>query len=181
MRFGLGAVRAWTQPDVAGPDVFEADTLIATLYGQYPVTRRQTANLDVSAGFELIDQTLEFTGTPLSEDDLRVIFARMEASGLDRDSADGANGYSPSEPRFAWATLLEARQGLDILGASKPCGPGLVRCLLPTETPLGRLDGDPTAFILRHEAQLDYRPRPDFLMRLKPRAQYSPDNFLSYE
>ena len=180
-RMGLGVVKAWTQPDVAGPDVFDADTLVATLYASYPLVRRQTTSTVLTGGFELIDQSLDFTGVPISEDNMRMLFARLETSFLDRASADGAGGYSPAEPRFSGGAALEVRQGFDVLGASKPCGTGFARCLLPTEIPLGRLDADPTPFVVRAEGRIDYRPEPDWLFSLKPRAQFSLDPLLAYE
>ncbi|MGI8942796.1 MAG: ShlB/FhaC/HecB family hemolysin secretion/activation protein [Qipengyuania sp.] len=181
LRLGASAIHAWTQPDVPGPDVFDATTLIASLYAAYPLQRSQTANWNLSGGFEWIDQDLEFSGLPLSEDELRVAFLRVESSFLDPRTVEGLAGYSLSEPRWSVYGMLEARQGLDIFGASRPCGAGFANCFLPGRVPLGRLDGDPSAFILRGQGQVDYRPAPLWTISLKPRFQYSPDALLSYE
>jgi len=66
------------------------------------------------------------------------------------------------------------------LGASKGCGAAFVRCIGQTVIPT-RADGNPTAFVIRGQAKLDYRPTPLLAFTLKPRFQYSPDALFSYE
>ena len=181
LAIGFGATKAWTQPAIPGPDAFESDTLIGTIYANFPFIRSQTKNLYGTAGFDLIDQDATFSGLPLSEDNLRVGFARLDFSAIDEDSILGRGGYSPFEPKLAVAGALEVRQGLDVLGASEGCGAGLVNCLAPNIVPPSRLDGDPTAFVVRFEGQLDVRPTPLLMFSLKPRAQWTPDALLAYE
>lgn len=172
---------AWTRPDIPGPDAFRSRTLVASAYAAYPFVRRQTVNLSATFGFDLIDQNVSFTGLDFSRDRLRVAFARLDFGQVDRDSILGRNGYSPFEPRLAMTGSVELRQGIGLLGASKGCGPGFMRCLQPGVVPPGNLDGDPTAFVARAEAQIDYRLYPALKFTLRGRAQYSPDALLSYE
>lgn len=181
LRFGVSAVQAWTQPDLPGPDLFEAETFIGSIYASYPLVRRQTSNLGITVGFDWIDQDVEFDGLDLTEDSLRVPFLRLNFSTMDRASAEGLGGYNLAEPRLATWGNLEIRQGIDGLGASEGCGVGFVRCMQPGVIPIGRFDADPSAFLVRGDARIDFRPSPDWLIRFAPRFQYSGDPLLPYE
>ncbi|MCB2085174.1 MAG: ShlB/FhaC/HecB family hemolysin secretion/activation protein [Sphingomonadaceae bacterium] len=184
LKFGAGFTRAWSQPDFAGPDPFESDTTITSVYASYPFKRSQAANLYGAVGLDVIDQQTDFSGTPLSEDQLRVAYARLDFNSIDEASLRGANGYSGLEPRFGLAGSLEVRQGLDILGASDDCGPassGYVACAVPGFVPISRLDGDPTGLSIRGEARVDFRPTPLWKLSVAPRFQYSPDALLGFE
>jgi len=178
---GANATFAWSQPDVVGPDLFESETFIGSIYGSYPFKRSQKANLYGTAGFDLINQNVDFSGLPLSKDRLRVAFARLDFNTIDEPSISGANGYSSIEPHFGVAGSLEIRQGFDVFGASQSCGAAFVNCIGAAVVPISRLDGDPTGLVVRLEGQIDYRPSPDWLISLKPRAQWSPDALLSFE
>lgn len=181
LRLGINAVHAWTRPDIAGADVFDSTTFIGTLYASYPLVRRQVENLVVSGGFDWIDQKIDFSGLDFSEDKLRVPFIRLITNSIDRGSAEGRGGYTIAEPRFASFGAIELRQGLSVLGASDDCGPTFLACLGPGVVPISRFDGDPSGFVIRAEGRFDYRPTPDLLVSLAPRAQYSPDALLAYE
>ncbi len=172
---------AWSQPGIAGPDLFESETIIGTAYAAYPFKRTQTANLFGRVGLDVVNQDVEFTNLPLSEDRLRVAFARLEFNAIDFASLSGVGGYSSIEPKTGAAGSIEIRQGLDVFGASEGCGVGFVNCTGPGDLPPTRLDGDPTALVIRAEAQFDYRPDPLWLIRVRPRVQYSPDALFSYE
>ncbi|MFZ1742058.1 MAG: ShlB/FhaC/HecB family hemolysin secretion/activation protein [Pontixanthobacter sp.] len=181
LKFGGNLTFAWSQPDIAGPDLFESETFIASVYAAYPFRRTQSSNVIGSAGFDLIDQDVTFSSLPLSRDQLRVAYARVDFNAIDEASLSGANGYSSFEPRFAVAGSIEVRQGFDLFGASEGCGPAFVNCTAPGLVPPSRLDGDPTGFVLRGQAQMDFRPTPLWKFSLKPRFQYSPDALLGYE
>lgn len=180
-RVGVNAVYAWTQPDIDGPDIFDSTTFVGTLYGSYPIVRRQVKNVVLSFGLDWIDQRIDFAGLDLSRDKLRVPFARIDASMMDRASAEGRGGYTIAEPRFAAHSALEVRHGIGALGASDGCGPGFLACAAPDIVPIARLDADPSALVLRYEGQVSFRPSPLWLIKVAPRAQYSPDALLSYE
>ncbi len=184
LKFGAGYTTAWSRPDFVGPDPFESDTTIISAYASYPFKRTQAMNLFGSVGVDLIDQQTDFSGVPLSEDKLRVAYARLDFNKIDDASLRGAGGYSGIEPRFGIAGSLELRQGLDFLGASNDCGPastGFLACAAPGVVPISRLDGDPSGLSLRGEARIDLRPTPLWKLSFAPRFQYSPDALLSFE
>ena len=178
---GADATLAWSQPDVVGPDLFESETFIGSIYGAYPFKRSQTSNVIGTVGLDIINQEVEFSGLPLSEDKLRVAYARLDFNAIDEPSISGVDGYSSIEPRLAVAGSLEVRQGIDLFGASDSCGVGFVNCIAPSVVPPSRLDGDPTGLVIRAQGQIDFRPSPDWLISMKPRAQWSPDPLLSFE
>lgn len=181
LSFGVNGTFAWGQPDIVGPDLFESETRIISGYAIYPLLRSQSRNVIASGGLDVIDQDITFSGLPLTKDRLRVAYARVDFNKIDRPSLSGAGGYSASEPRFAMAGGLEVRQGLDMLGASQGCGPAFVLCTPAGADVPSRLDGDPTALVVRANGQFDFRPMPRIKFSLAPRAQYSPDALLSYE
>ncbi|MCB2088118.1 MAG: ShlB/FhaC/HecB family hemolysin secretion/activation protein [Sphingomonadaceae bacterium] len=181
LTLGLDGTYAWSKPDVPGPNLFDSETLIASIRATYPFVRSQAFNLYGSAGFDLIDQDTDFSGLPLSTDSLRVGWIRADLSVIDEDSILGRDGYSAAEPRLAFGASLEARQGLSVFGASEGCGVAFVNCTAPGAIPPSRFDGDPTSFILRGEAQMDWRPTPLVKFTLRPRFQYSGDALFSYE
>lgn len=180
LRFGGNFTYAWTDPELPGNFDIESETLVAGIYGAYPFIRRQTQNLFGTVGFEYIDQKTDIFGARSNEDNLSIAYARLDYNAIEPGSVSGRSGYSAFEPRWGMAGSLELRQGLGILGASKGCGPAFVRCIGQTVIPT-RADGDPTAFVIRGQAKLDYRPTPLLAFTLKPRFQYSPDALFSYE
>jgi hemolysin activation/secretion protein len=181
LRFGGNLTFAWSTPDIVGPDVFKSETFVGSIYSSFPFKRSQTSNLIGTVGLDIIDQDLQFTSLPLSRDRLRVAYARVDFNSIDASSLSGAGGYSAVEPRFAIAGSAEVRQGVDIFGATKPCGVAFVNCTAAGVVPPSRLDGDPTALVFRAQAQMDYRPSPLLKFSLKPRVQISGDPLLSYE
>jgi hemolysin activation/secretion protein len=170
---------AWTKPDIGFR--LKSDTIVASAYAAYPFVRSQDANLFGTFGLEYLDQTVDTLGTRTNEDTLAVLFARGDFNLVDPESILGRGGYSPFEPRYGMSGSLEVRQGLDILGASEGCGPAFVRCQPPVTVIPTRADGDPTAFVVRGQAELDWRPAPLFKLALKPRFQWSPDALFAYE
>lgn len=183
LTLGISGTKAWSEPDIAGPNVFETDTTVASIYGRYPVIRSQAKNLFVSAGGDFIEQQVEFADLDFSEDDLRVTFARLDFFGTDTGSVNGRGGYSAAEPKIAYQATLEVRQGLDILGATPSpfCGPNFVACPAPGEIPPSRLDADSTGLLVRGLAGLTWRPTPTFGLSATTRFQYSDDALLGYE
>lgn len=181
VKFGGNLTFAKSTPDIAGPDLFKSETFVGSVYSSYPFKRAQTGNVIGTIGLDFIDQDVEFTGLPLSRDRLRVAYVRMDFNAIDASSLRGVGGYSAFEPRFAIAGSAEVRQGLSIFGASKGCGPAFALCTGAGVVPPSRLDGDPTAPVLRAQGQIDFRPDPLLTFSIKPRAQYSTQALLSYE
>lgn len=163
---------AWTDPSLGALDV-EARTLSAFVELSYPFIRSQTANLVGSFGLNIVNQNVDFNDTPLNRDRLRVFYGRLDYDSIDPASVASIAGYSVSEPRWRVAGGIELRQGVD-LGASERCQP-LQVCLL------SRAAADPTAFVSRATALVEYRPMPHLTFSLSPRAQYAPHSLLSYE
>jgi hemolysin activation/secretion protein len=161
---------AWTEPDLgvaAGGPKLKARTLFASLGARYPLVRSQGKNLWVGAGFDFIDQDVELIGL-LSRDHLRVAWARAQFDAIDLRSR---------RPAWRAAGTVEVRHGFDILGASDGCG-GV--CGIGV-TPLSRGDGDPSATVVRADAELEARVGSDVAFALLPRAQYAFDPLLSFE
>lgn len=181
LTLGLAGTLAFTEPDIAGPNVFSSETFIGSAYARYPVIRSQAENLTVSAGGDFIDQDVEFTGLDFSADNLRVAFARFDYWGSDLESVNGQGGYSATEPKISYQATLEVRQGVDALGASPSCGVGFVNCTAPGFVPPSRLDADPSGFLVRGGTSITYRPTPLLGFTARTRFQYSPDPLLGYE
>lgn len=172
---------AWTRPTLDSTQPIDSTTLVAGLSASYPLVRSQASNLTLAGGFEHVEQDVDFGPAPLTRDTLNVAWARISYNSLSARSITGRDGFSIAEPNWRVAAYAELRQGLDILGTSPGCGPLQVLCGPRGITPPSRLEGDPTAFVVRAGAELEYRPEPDFALVLAPRLQYSPDALLSYE
>ena len=181
LRTGIGAVHAWTRPDVAGEDVFYAKTLVANVYATYPLLLRQARSFDLTGGFDLVDQRIDFSGLPFSRDNLRVLNLALELREADPDSVAGGNGFSISQPRWASRGRIEVRKGIAGLGASDDCGPALADCAVPGVVPISRLNADPQGFAIRGDGEFAYRPSQLLTLTGRPRFQWSDDNLLPYE
>ncbi|MEM1052426.1 MAG: ShlB/FhaC/HecB family hemolysin secretion/activation protein [Pseudomonadota bacterium] len=181
LTFGLSGTRAWSQPDVAGDNVFETDTLALSAYGRYPIIRSQARNLNLWVGGDFINQSVDFTDLDFSRDELRVVYARLDFFGNDEDSINGRGGYTVFEPRVAYQASVEVRQGLDALGATPSCGVAFAVCLAPGFVPPSRLDADATGFVIRGDTSISYRATPEFGFTGRSRFQFSPDPLLGYE
>ena len=180
LRLGAGYTYAWTRPDIAGLPL-KSDTQIISLFATYPVILTQARRFTVGGGLDLIDQDIALGSLDLNRDRLRVINLRADASWIDPASVAGRRGYNPAEPRWSLATSIEARQGVSFLGASDDCGPGGAACFKPGAVPLTRIEGKPDAFLIRANAQAEWRPVPDFTLSVAPRAQWASDPLLAYE
>ena len=177
---GVDGTYAWTRPDLGGAIELESETLVVNGYLTYPVVRSQSVNLFVTAGLEYVDQCTDILNTRVNEDRLSIGYLRADVSLIDEHSVVGRGGYSAFEPRFLAAGSVELRRGFDIFGASEGCGPGFRRCIGQTVVPT-RADGDPTAFLVRGEFDLAFRPTPLLAFRLRPRFQVTQDALFSYE
>ena len=180
LKFGGDFTYAWTKPELAGGFDIRSETLVASAYASYPFIRKQSHNIFGTVGLDYIDQRTDLLGVRTNEDRLSIAYARLDFNQIEPGSISGIGGYSAFEPKWGIGGSLEIRQGLDILGASQGCGPTFVNCIGQTVLPT-RADGDPTAFVIRGQAKIDFRPTPLLAFTLKPRLQYSPDALFSYE
>jgi hemolysin activation/secretion protein len=169
---GAGLTYAVTKPSVAGLDL-TSKTLIGALTVRYPVVRSQASNVNLNGGFDFINQRARTAGTLITNDKIRILYARIDADALDAASLSDTTGYSGGEPRWRVLGSLEFRKGLGALGASLNCE-ATPRC--PS-----RSDGDPKAFIIRASGYGEIRPIPKLTLSLAPRIQYSKKALLSFE
>ncbi|MFD1612208.1 ShlB/FhaC/HecB family hemolysin secretion/activation protein [Sphingomonas tabacisoli] len=164
---------AWTRPSLTPQLDIKARTLSAFAELSYPFLRSQTQNLFGSAGLNVVNQNVDFNDTALTRDHIRVAYARLDYDSVDPRSIASTTGFSLAEPHWRVAGGLELRQGLD-LNASNRCVANQI-CLL------SRSAADPTAFVARATALVEYRPMPHLAFSIAPRAQYAPNSLVSYE
>lgn len=167
---------AWTHPGLGPtiPDVF-ARSLYANIEASYPFVRTQALTMRGTAGFDFVNQNVEFAGRPLSEDRLRVGFLRFDADAVDM------RGVGPGGT-IGWrlAGTLELRQGMNILDASPNCLAAPGNCA-GSVVPPSLVDGDPTATVLRFNGLAELRFTRDLTLAVQPRAQISSAPVFSFE
>jgi hemolysin activation/secretion protein len=169
---------AWAKPSIPNARVL-ARTLLNTFEVDYPFIRAQAQSLRGAIGMDYVNQDVTLDGIDLTRDRLRVGFARL---GYDAISTDFSRpGSSLAEPPWHFNMLLELRQGLNIFGASEYCGPTGAKCLGPNDVPPSRLEGRPTATVLRYSAYGEVRPIQKLTFALGARAQYAWKPLLSFE
>jgi hemolysin activation/secretion protein len=161
---------AWADPDADPAFDVKARTLLATAEASFPFLRSQASTARGALGLDLINQRVRVNGDTLNRDRLRVAFLRLDADSVDPASLNGVGGFSAAEPRWRIAGSVQARQGLGIFNASDE-----------GDDFLSRLEGDPTATVLRGEAFGEFRPVPRITFALGVRGQVSSDPLLSFE
>ena len=169
---------AWARPSIADEGDVNARTLLSTLEVGYPFIRRQSRNLRGSLGFDLVNQDVEIDDIDLTQDRLRVGFARLAWDSL---STDFSGGRSFAEPLWRLSSLLEFRKGFDIFGATDPCGPAGADCLGLDDVPPSRIEGRATAAAIRLNGYGEFRPVRRVTVALGARAQYSWQPLFSFE
>lgn len=168
---------SWTHPDI-GESAFDirARTMFAGLEADYPFLRTQSETLRGAAGFEIIDQDVEINDLAFTRDHLRVVFARLTADVVDPRFGQRRTRFD--QPRWRVGGFVEARQGVDILGASERCGPGFGACgALPPSEP----GADPTATVFRTAVTGEFRPVPLLTLAGNVRGQYANAPLLGFE
>ena len=172
LRFGGQLTLSQAKPDtgIAGFAV-EADTVFASLFASYPLIRSRQHSLFVDGGIDLVNQHVDVNRVALTRDRVRMVFARVAGEVIDQQSVLRASGYSPFEPRLRLRYGVEARQGVDLFDASPDCRPNLLACLLSGAVPPSRIEADPTPFLVRINADIEYRPVPKVALALDTQAQ----------
>ncbi len=173
-----GFTHAWTHPSLGAGLNLRSRTLVGNLALRYPLVRRQSRNLFLSGGLDLINQKTRFAGDLITEDRLRAFSARLDFDSFDPGSVVSTQGYSAAEPKWRLGGGLEVRQGTSLFNASKSCGANLARC---NPVSRSRAEADPTAFVIRANGFAELRPIPSVALSLAPRVQYAPHVTLSYE
>ena len=108
---------------------------------------------------------------------MRVGFLRL---GFDA-AATEFTGFTPTEPPWRVANVLELRQGLHVFGATHDCGPLGANCLGPNDVPPSRIEGRSDATVLRYTGYGEFRPIPKLTLALGARVQYAWRPLLSFE
>ena len=171
---------AKTRPDIGNGDPVRARTLIGTLEASYPLIRRQILTLRVAGGLDAIGQKLNFAGLPFTDDQLRMVYLRIDVDAIDPATAGSATGSAVS-PRWRASGSVELRQGLSGLGASHDCGgpPFYAGCAAAPS--ISRLDADPQATLIRASGSAVFTLLPRLTLAVSPRAQIAFDPLLSFE
>lgn len=165
---------AWTRPAIDGAHPLVAHTLVGSLEAGYPLRRSQALDLRVAAGMDLIDQDLDYLGAPLTRDRLRVGYLRLDTNAT-------GPAATTADPRWRVAASLELRHGFAILGADQDCGATSTQPLCASVPAPSRIQGWPTATLLRLSAQAEHRLTRGLTVAIAPRLQYAFDPLLSYE
>ena len=162
---------AWTRPDLdAGEEVPDlvARTLFASIGARYPLVRRQNHNLWLGAGFDFVNQKVDFF-EPLTRDRLRIGFLRASWDAIDLRSR---------RPKWRAAGTIELRRGFSVFDASDPCP--ATGC--PIGAPgLSRFDGRPTATLIRAAGSAEYAIGTSFSLAASPRLQKAFAPVVSFE
>lgn len=168
---------ALTQPSLGGnlPDV-RARTLYANVEMHYPLIRKQALSVHAITGIDYVNQFVKFSGYPLSEDHLRVAFARLDADALD------LHGIGPKHS-IGWRAnaSIEYRHGLSIMGASPNCL--IVPQVCGAQGYIGPslAAANPTASVWRASANLEMRPFDKITISFNPRGQISSSSLFAFE
>ncbi|MBC7520727.1 MAG: ShlB/FhaC/HecB family hemolysin secretion/activation protein [Sandarakinorhabdus sp.] len=176
LRLGGHFTYAWTKPTLGPtvPDVL-AKSLYANIEASYPFIRTQALTLRGAAGFDYVNQNVEFGARPLSEDRLRVGYVRLDADAVDM------RGVGP-RGTIGWrlAGTVEIRKGINIFGASPNCLASPGSCG-GSVVPPSLVDGDPTATVGRFSGLAELRFLPNMTLATQPRAQVSSAPLFSFE
>jgi hemolysin activation/secretion protein len=178
LRLGGSILFGHSHPSVAHGD-FSSNSLVGDVYLSTALIRRQPTSLFGTVGLELANQQLKFGNAKLSDDQLRVLYARVEHLDIDPKSIRGIGGYTTREPRWRSDMTFEVRQGLDAFGASKPCTP-LANCL-PPNTAISNFGADPHALVARFDGSAEFRPVPHLTIAMREILQVASGPLLPYE
>ncbi len=177
LRFGGRFTYAWTRPTLgpSGANVF-ARTIFANVEASYPLIRSQARSLVAAAGFDLIDQTVRFNGTPLSQDNIRVGYVRIDGDAVDMRGVGprGTTGWHVTG-------TIELRHGVSIFGASPNCAANLAVCAAAAFVPPSLFDGNPNATVLRLSGLAELRVGKALTVTVQPRAQIASSALFAFE
>ena len=165
---------------LAGFDV-ESETIFASLFASYPLVRTRGHSLFADVGFDYVDQDVMLNNFGLTDDRVRMVYARLAGEWTDEQSVLRAGDYSPYEPRLQLRYGIEARRGLDVFNTSPDCRPNLLGCLIGAAVPPSRIEADPTPLLVRFNADFEYRPTPKVTFALETQAQITKDPLPAFE
>ena len=182
LRLGGQFTYSTSNPSVglAGFDV-ESETIFASVFASYPLQRTRRHSLFADIGVDYADQDVTLNNLGLTEDRVRMAYARLAGEWTDQRSVLRADGYSPYEPKLRLRYGLEVRQGVDVFDASPDCRPNLLGCLIGGAIPPSRIEADPTPLLLRANADFEYRPVPSITFALDTQTQITGDALPAFE
>lgn len=181
LAIGSDVTYARTRPSLPGNLAVESRTLVWSSAARYPLRLSQSHSAWANAGFDWIDQDVELAATTLTRDHLRILWAGIDAAWSDPESLNGRGGFTPAEPAWSLGLSMEARHGINGLGASAGCRTNPALCTAPGAIPVSRNEGDPSALVLRASGEFTVRPHPKIALTTLPRVQYARRPLLAYE
>lgn len=175
LRLSARSTYAITRPTIEPmrPEIF-GRTFFGSLEASYPLKRSQAFSLTGSTGIEFLEQQLKFEGTAFSEDKLRSAYLRLDADTIDLKGI-GPAGVVGYRARGS----LQLRQGLAILSASPNCATPRPACA--GVIGLSVVGADPTATLIRANAEIELRPLTRSTVLISPRVQYSAQRLPAFE
>lgn len=180
----LGGQFTWSTTNpatgIAGFSV-DSETIFASAFASYPLVRTRASSLYADAGFDFVDQDVSLNGFGLTRDRVRMAYVRLSGEMTDQGSLQRSAGYSPFEPRLRLRYGAELRQGLDVFSASPDCRPNLLACLAGGAAAPSRIEADPTPLLLRLDADLEFRPAPQWTFAIGTQAQITGDALPAFE
>ncbi|MEO1729585.1 MAG: ShlB/FhaC/HecB family hemolysin secretion/activation protein [Pseudomonadota bacterium] len=182
LRLGGTFTYSMTDPDndLSGLDI-ESESVIGSVFASYPLQRSRTRSTYLDFGFDIVDQNVDVSGVPLTEDRVRTVFARFSGEVTDRASIQRIDGYTAYEPRFRLRYGAEARQGFDVFSTSPDCRPDLLACVTGGAVPPSRIEADPTPFLMRYDLGAEFRPTPLWTLSVSSNAQVSSSPLPAFE
>ncbi|MGB3711688.1 MAG: ShlB/FhaC/HecB family hemolysin secretion/activation protein [Erythrobacter sp.] len=182
LRLGGQITYSVTEPDLGLDGLeLESETLLGTIFASYPIERSRRSSLFANIGFDIVDQDVDVEDIALTRDRVRTLFVRVDGERTDRSSIQRFDGYTPFEPRSRIRYGVELRQGLDVLSASPDCRGDLDLCLDDGAVPPSRIESDPTPFLIRADASVEFRPVPTITLFLGTSGQFSDDPLPAFE
>jgi hemolysin activation/secretion protein len=182
LRVGGQLTYSETNPDLGLPGFdLQSETVLASAYASYPLERSRQSNKYLSAGFDIVDQNVDINGVALSRDRVRTLFARMSGDWTDERSVQRLDGFTPYEPNLRARYGVEIRKGIGVFSSSPDCRTNPLNCFAGGAIPPSRIESNPTPFLVRFDAGLEYRPVPNFTFALDANGQVSSDPLPAFE
>ena len=182
LRLGASLTYSMTAPDNDLPGIdINSESVIGSVFATLPVERTRKQSSYVQFGLDIVDQDVEVANVPLTQDRVRMLYARVSREFTDAESIQRLGGYTPYEPRLRYGYSAEIRQGFDVLSASPDCRSDLLSCVTGGAVPPSRIEADPTPFLIRYEGQAEYRPTPQWTFALSAQGQITSSPLPAFE
>ncbi len=180
LQIGGQLTYSWAEPQLSDPALnIHSRTLYASVEASYPFVRTLRSSLGGTVGVDVVDQQVDFSGLPFSEDRLRILFARLgfQAAAPRRPQ----RATDPGGPHWRLEGNVEVRQGVGGFGASDGCNADFSDCTAPGMVPPSRLGGRPDATVVRAEANGEMRFLPNVSFYLGAVAQLASAPLFAFE